>query len=85
MTENKSTVERHGCLVCAKILSVLAVYAPTGELVDCVVTSSGGQCIPNVSQPLVACSSHTAEEIEHALKKWQAARVEESESEYEQA
>ena len=70
--ENKNVVEMHGCIVCARIFNILAVYAPDGRLVDCAVTSPGGHCVPGERQPLVACDSHTAEEIETAHKRWQS-------------
>jgi hypothetical protein len=71
MVENKITVEMHGCIVCARIFNVLAVYSPDGRLVDCSVTSPGGHCVPDDRQPLVACDTHTAEKIEAAYKRWQ--------------
>jgi hypothetical protein len=35
MSENKKAVENHGCIVCARVFNVLAVYSPNGRLVDC--------------------------------------------------
>jgi hypothetical protein len=84
MSENKNVVERHGCLVCAKIFEMLAVYAPDGRLVACTVTSSGGHSVPDERQPLAVCDTHTAEEIETAHKKWRSARGRASEIEEDQ-
>ena len=70
--ENKDVVEMHGCLVCARTYNVLATYTPGGRLVGCVVTSFGGHCVPGERQPLVACDTHTAEEIEAAYQRWQS-------------
>jgi hypothetical protein len=71
--ENKNSVEMHGCIVCARIFTILAVYAPDGGLVGCTVTSSSdGHCVPDERRPLVACNSHTTEEIEVAYKRWQS-------------
>jgi hypothetical protein len=70
MPENKNAVEIHGCLVCARLFNILAVYTPDGKLVDCTVTSPGGQIVPNAQQPLVACETHTPDEIESAYKRW---------------
>jgi hypothetical protein len=39
MSENKNAVENHGCIVCARIFNILAVYTPDGRLVGCTVTS----------------------------------------------
>jgi hypothetical protein len=32
-SENKNVVEMHGCIVCARIFNILAVYTPDGRLV----------------------------------------------------
>jgi hypothetical protein len=81
MSENKPIVEVHGCIVCARIYNILAVYTPGGKLVDCTVTSPGGHCVPDEQQPLVACDTHTASEIEIAHKRWKARNVEEVDKE----
>jgi hypothetical protein len=82
MSENKDAVEIHGCIVCARLFNVLAVYTPGGKLVDCTVTSPGGHCVPNEEQVLVACDTHTAEDIEAAYKRWLSRN--DKESNYEQ-
>jgi hypothetical protein len=79
MSENKNVVEIHGCIVCAKLFNLLVVYTPQGKLLDCTVTSPGGQIVPDERQPLVACDTHTAEEIESAYKRWQSTNDKESE------
>ena len=71
-SENKKVVEIHGCIVCARLFNILAVYTPAGKLVDCTVTSPGGQRVPDERRPLVACDSHTSGEIESAYKKWKS-------------
>ena len=72
MTENKVSVETHGCIVCGRTFSILAVYTPGGKLVDCTVTSPGGQIVPDAQKPLAACDSHTVKEVEAAYNKWRA-------------
>ncbi len=69
-SKNKKTMEIQGCLVCARTFNVLAVYGPDGSLVDCAVTSPGGHCVPDERQPLVACDTHTTDEVEAAYKRW---------------
>jgi hypothetical protein len=81
MPKNKIVVERHGCIVCARLFNILAIYTPDGRLVDCTVTSPGGHCLPDERQPLVACDTHTTGEIETAYKKWKARNVEEEDKE----
>jgi hypothetical protein len=82
-TENKAVGEIHGCLVCARVFNILAVYTPDGKLVDCTVTSPGGQIVPDAQQPLVACDTHTTDEIESAYKRWLSRKSKESASEQE--
>ena len=77
MSENKAIVEVHGCIVCARIFNILAVYSPAGKLVDCTVTSPGGHCVPDERRPLVACDTHPPGEIETAYKRWKSRMVEE--------
>jgi len=70
MSEDKKAVEIHGCIVCARVFNVLAVYTPDDKLVECAVTSPGGHCLPNKGQVLVACDTHSVEKIEAAYKRW---------------
>ncbi len=83
MSENKNAVEMHGCIVCARIYTILAIYTPDGGLVDCTVTSPGGHCVPDEHQPLVACDTHTSDEIEAAYKRWQSRNGREPDNEQE--
>jgi len=71
--ENRNVVEIHGCIVCARLFNILAVYAPDNRLVDCVVTSPGGHRVADEKRPLVACNTHTAHEIESAYQRWESA------------
>ncbi|MFO7623299.1 MAG: hypothetical protein R6V73_03035 [Anaerolineales bacterium] len=71
-SENKKVVEIHGCIVCAKLFNILAVYFPDGRLLACTVTSPGGRIVPDERRPLVACDTHTAGEIESAYIRWQS-------------
>ncbi len=79
--ENKTVGEIHGCLVCARVFNILAVYAPDGKLVNCAVTSPGGQVVTDAQQPLVACDNHTTDEIESAYKRWRTIKSKASASE----
>lgn len=72
MSENKDVVQTHGCIVCGRLLNVLAVYAPNGELVGCTVTSPGGHCVSDENQLLAACDTHTPDEIDVAHRRWQS-------------
>ena len=81
MSENKSVVEIHGCIVCARIFNILAIYTPDDRLLDCTVTSPGGHCVPDERRTLVACDTHTPGEIEIAYKKWKSRTVDELDNE----
>lgn len=70
-SENINAVEMHGCIVCAKIHTVVAVYTSDGRLVGCAVTSPGGHWVPDEHHALVACDVHTREEIDAAYQRWQ--------------
>ncbi len=69
-SENKIVGEIHGCIVCAKLFNVLSVYTPDDKLLGCTVTSPGGHIVPDEHQPLVACDTHTEEEIKSAHRRW---------------
>ena len=84
MSKNKNVVEMHGCIVCARIFNILAMYTPDGKLVGCKVTSPGGHCVPDEKRPLVACDTHPAEKIESAYKRWQSKNGKESDNEQEE-
>jgi len=82
--ENKIVNEVHGCIVCANLFTVLAVYTPKGKLLDCTVTSPGGHIVPDESRPLVACDSHTKVEIESAHNRRQSRNDKKPDSEQEE-
>ena len=69
MSDNKSIVEQHGCIVCGKAYNMLVIYSPSGKFIDATVTSPGGHRVPDDRRPLVACDRHSAQEIQNALAK----------------
>lgn len=66
MSENRNVIEQHGCIVCGKVYSMLVVYGPHGQLIDCTVTSADGHRLRDARRPLVACDAHSAAEVEAA-------------------
>jgi hypothetical protein len=72
MSENKNVAVMHGCSVCAKTYNVMPSMPPADRRVDCTVTSFGGHRGPDEQHLLVACDTHTAEDIEAAHQRWQA-------------
>jgi hypothetical protein len=61
--------EIHGCIVCGKLYQLYAVYDSNGEYMDSKVMSAGGQVVKDARRPLVACETHSQEEIERAVEK----------------
>ncbi len=72
VSKNTNIVETHGCIVCARLFTILAVYTPDGRLVDCTVTSPGGHRVMDERRPLVACDTHPARKIETAYIRWKS-------------
>ncbi|MHB8776319.1 MAG: hypothetical protein ACYC6R_00970 [Anaerolineales bacterium] len=60
------------------------MYTPEGKLLDCTVTGPGGHIVQDDHRPLVACDTHTAEEIEPAHKRAQSIYGKESDDELEE-
>ncbi len=69
MSDNHIVTEYHGCIVCGKTYTMLVVYSPDSKLIDCTVTSLGGQRVRDTQRPLVACDTHPAEKIEAAYAR----------------
>lgn len=76
MSENINKVELHGCVVCGKVFNVLAVYSPEGRFLICSVTKPGAHSLPEEKQALIACDTHTTDQIDAAYKRWQARKSE---------
>jgi hypothetical protein len=84
MSENRKAVENHGCIVCAKLFNILAVYTPDARLVSCTVTSPGGHIVADEQRPLVACDTHSTEEIKSVYIRWQSRNGKELDYEQEE-
>jgi len=69
MSEKHTIGEMHGCIVCGKLYQLYVVYDDSGKFVDSKVMSSGGRLVADARRPLVACSRHTAREIEAAVER----------------
>ncbi len=66
MSDNRNAAEQHGCIVCGKMHSMLVVYGPGGNMLDCTATSAGAQRVRDAHRPLVACDTHGRAAIEAA-------------------
>ncbi len=69
MAEKYTKGEMHGCIVCGKLYEMYVVYDGQGKYIDAKVMSSGGRLVEHSHRPLVACESHTPEQIEAAVAK----------------
>ena len=69
MAEKYTKGEMHGCIVCGKLYEMYVVYDGQGKFVDAKVMSAGGKLVNHSHRPLVACDSHTSEQVEAAVVK----------------
>lgn len=66
-TSGKS--EMHGCIVCGRLYQLLAAYDANGKYIGSRVMTGGGKVVMGTTRPLVACETHTGEEIEEAAER----------------
>jgi hypothetical protein len=69
MSDAKGKTEMHGCIVCGKLYSLLVAYDANGRYIGSKVMSGNGKEVKGVRRPLVACETHTWEEIERAVDR----------------
>jgi hypothetical protein len=69
MSETKAKGEMHGCIVCGKLYQLYAIYDANGNYMGSKVMSAGGREVTGAGRPLVACESHTADEIARAVQR----------------
>jgi succinate dehydrogenase/fumarate reductase-like Fe-S protein len=61
--------EMHGCILCGKLYQLYVAYDGDGKYIGSKVMSAGGKVVKDASRPLVACETHTDEEIERAVTR----------------
>ena len=69
MPENTTKSERHGCIVCGRQYQLYVLYDPAGKFLASKVMTAGGAPVAEVTRPLVACETHTTEEIKRAVRR----------------
>ena len=69
MSEKYTKGEAHGCIVCGKLYQLYVITDAAGKFVDCKVMSAGAKRVPNSTRPLVACETHTDDQINAAVLK----------------
>jgi hypothetical protein len=61
--------ETHGCIVCGKLYQLYVVHDSEGKYLGSKVMSVGGKEVTGYDRPLVACETHSPEEIERAAER----------------
>jgi hypothetical protein len=59
--------EMHGCIVCGKLYQLLIAYDSNGNFIGSKVMSGGGKEVIGAGRPLVACETHSDEDIARAV------------------
>jgi hypothetical protein len=61
--------ETHGCIVCGKLYQLYVVHDSEGNYLGSKIMSAGGKEVTGYGRPLVACETHSAEEIGRAAER----------------
>jgi hypothetical protein len=61
--------ETHGCIVCGKLYQLYVVHDSEGKYLGSKVMSAGGKEVPGYNRPLVACETHSPDEIGKAADR----------------
>ena len=69
MSDTKGKGEMHGCIVCGRLYQLIVAYDSNGIYIGSKVMTAGGKEIKGVKRPLVACESHSGDEIERAAER----------------
>jgi hypothetical protein len=69
MSKREAISEMHGCVVCGKLYQLYVVYDATGKCHDFRVTSENARPVKHGHRPLVACKTHSDDQIKGALIK----------------
>lgn len=69
MSKREAVGEMHGCIVCGKLYQLYVVYDATGKCVDFQVPNGNARPVKHAHRPLVACKTHSDDQIKAALFK----------------
>jgi hypothetical protein len=69
MTDSVTKGEMHGCIVCGKLYQLYVIYDATGKYIGSKVMSAGGHEVNGSNRPLVACDTHTPDEVARAVER----------------
>lgn len=79
MSEAKAKGEMHGCIVCGKLYQLYVAHNSNGNYLGSKVMSAGGKEVKGYGRPLVACETHTPDEIARAVERVYGRQPEEEE------
>jgi hypothetical protein len=69
MSDAVTKGEMHGCIVCGKLYQLYVVYDAEGKYIGSKVMSAGGQEVNGANRPLVACETHSPDEVARAVER----------------
>jgi hypothetical protein len=61
--------ETHGCIVCGKLYQLYVVHDSEGKYLGSKVMTAGGKEVTGYDRPLVACETHSPDEIARAVER----------------
>ncbi|MDQ2691978.1 MAG: hypothetical protein M3Y68_08120 [Chloroflexota bacterium] len=61
--------EAHGCIVCGRLYQLYVVHDSEGTYLGSKVMSAGGREVKGYGRPLVACETHSEDEIARAAER----------------
>ena len=61
--------ETHGCIVCGRLYQLYVVHDSEGKYLGSKVMSAGGREVKGYGRPLVACETHTEDEVKRAADR----------------
>ena len=79
MSEPTAKGEMHGCIVCGKLYQLYVIHDSQGKYMGSKVMSAGGREVEGAGRPLVACETHSKEEVARAVERVYGRQQEEDE------
>ena len=69
MSETQAKGEMHGCIVCGKLYQLYVAHDANGRYIGSKVMSAGGREVTGAGRPLVACETHSDDEVARAVAR----------------
>lgn len=69
MAETTTKGEMHGCIVCGKLYQLYVVHDANGNYLGSKIMSAGGHVVEGMERPLVACDTHSPDEVARAVQR----------------